>query len=158
MGFKTVAIDNRPEGRKLATEVPSNLRPNFVVDSSDPNASNKISDLTAGEGLAGIVVCADSIPANTWSLQQLGNGGVMVPVGLPKARWQFDTEPLVFRELNIRGVYVASREQVEEMLKVVAEHNIVSHVTSIAFDEIPSLVEKYSNPTMKGRLVVQIKQ
>ncbi|OAG05808.1 GroES-like protein, partial [Paraphaeosphaeria sporulosa] len=158
MGFETVAIDNRLEGRRLATEVSSNLRPDLIVDSSAPDASDKIMDFTAGEGLAGIVVCTDSVPANTWSLRQLGNGGVMVPVGLPQDRWQFDTEPIVFRELTIRGVYVAGREQVEEMLKVVADHKILSHVTSVSFDEIPNLVAKYTDPAMKGRLVVQIKQ
>jgi D-arabinose 1-dehydrogenase-like Zn-dependent alcohol dehydrogenase len=31
---------------------------------------------------------------------------------------------MVFRELTIRGSYVASADEVEEMLKVVAEHNI----------------------------------
>lgn len=158
MGYKTVAIDNRQEGRRLATEVPSSLQPDLVLDSSSVDASDAILDFTVGEGLAGIVVCTDSIPANTWSLRQLGNGGVMVPVGLPKDKWQFDTEPIVFRELSIRGVYVAGREQVEEMMKVVAENNIVSQVTTVAFDDIPSLVTKYADAKMKGRLVVQVAQ
>lgn len=158
MGFKTIAIDNREEGRRLATDISPNLKPDLIIDSSASDASNKILDFTAGEGLAGVVVCTDSIPANSWSLLQLGNGGVMVPVGLPKDKWQFDTEPIVFRELTIRGVYVAGKEQVEEMLKVVAEHNITSHVTTVGFDHIPTLVEKYTDPAMKGRLVVQITQ
>ncbi|KAJ4292473.1 hypothetical protein N0V90_009135 [Kalmusia sp. IMI 367209] len=156
MDFKTIAIDNRLEGRRLALDVSSSLKPDLVIDSSATDASERILDFTSGEGLAGVVVCTDSIQANAWSLQQLGNGGVMVPVGLPKDRWQFDTEPIVFRELTIRGVYVAGREQVEEMLKVVAEHNITSHVTTLAFDQIPSIVNKYTDPGMKGRLVVQI--
>ena len=158
MGFKAIAIDNREEGRRLATDMSPNLKPDLIIDSSASDASDKILDFTAGEGLAGVVVCTDSIPANSWSLLQLGNGGVMVPVGLPKDKWQFDTEPIVFRELTIRGVYVAGKEQVEEMLKVVAEHNITSHVTTVGFDHIPTLVEKYTDPAMKGRLVVQITQ
>lgn len=156
MGFKTIAIDNRPEGRELALQVPSTLRPDLIVDSSSADASDKIHDFTSGEGLAGVVVCTDSIQANAWSLQQLGNGGVMVPVGLPKERWQFDTEPIVFRELTIRGVYVAGREQVEEMLNVVAEHDVTSHISTVPFDQIPSIVEKYTDPAIKGRLVVQV--
>ena len=156
MGFKTIAIDNREEGLRLALDLPANLKPDLIIDSSASDASEKILDFTGGEGLAGVVVCTDSIAANAWSLRQLGNGGVMVPVGLPKDRWQFDTEPIVFRELTIRGVYVAGREQVEEMLKVVAKHNITSHITTIGFDHIPSLIEKYTDPAMKGRLVVQI--
>lgn len=156
MGYKTVAIDNRAEGRKLSTEVSEKLKPDLVVDSMAPDASDKILDFTSGEGLAGIVVCTDSIHANAWSLEQLGNGGVMVPVGLPKEKWQFDSAALVFRELTIRGVYVAGTEDVQEMLKVVAEHDITSHITTLEFDEIPEVVAKYTDSAMKGRLVVRM--
>ncbi|CAI6274312.1 unnamed protein product [Periconia digitata] len=156
MNFRTVAIDNRDEGRKLSMEVSEKLKPDLVVDSSAPDASDKILEFTSGEGLAGIVVCTDSIQANAWSLEQLGNGGVMVPVGLPKEKWQFDSSALVFRELVIKGVYVAGTEDVQEMLKVVAEHDITSHITMLEFDDIPGIVEKYTDKAMKGRLVVKI--
>ena len=80
----------------------------------------------------------------------------MVPVGLPKEKWQFDSAALVFRELTIRGVYVAGTEDVQEMLKVVAEHDITSHITTLEFDEIPEVVAKYTDSAMKGRLVVKM--
>jgi D-arabinose 1-dehydrogenase-like Zn-dependent alcohol dehydrogenase len=111
-----------------------------------------------GEGLAGIVVCTDSIQANAWSLQQLGNRGVMVPLGLPNDKWQFDSEAMVFRELTVRGSYVASAEEVESMLNAVAEHGISSHLTVLPFEEIPSLVERYSHASMKGRIVIRMAQ
>ncbi|KAF1940605.1 GroES-like protein [Clathrospora elynae] len=156
LGFRTVAIDNRPEGRQLALELPEHLRPDLIIDSTASDTDEKILEFTSGEGLAGIVVCTDSIQANAWSLQQLGNKGVIVPLGLPKDKWQFDSEAMVFRELTIRGSYVASAEEVEVMLKVVAEHGISSHLTVLHFDQIPSLVERYSHASMKGRLVIQI--
>jgi D-arabinose 1-dehydrogenase-like Zn-dependent alcohol dehydrogenase len=80
----------------------------------------------------------------------------MVPLGLPADKWQFDSEAMVFRELTIRGSYVASAEEVESMFKVVAEHGISSHLTVLDFDQIPSLVERYLHSCMKGRLVIQI--
>lgn len=156
LGFKTVAIDNRAEGRQLAQDLPKNLQPDLIVDSSAKDADAKILEFTGGEGLAGIVVCTDSIPANAWSLQQLGNKGVMVPLGLPADKWQFDSEAMVFRELTIKGSYVASAEEVEEMLRVVAQHEISSHLTVLDFDQIPSLVERYLQTSMKGRLVIKI--
>jgi D-arabinose 1-dehydrogenase-like Zn-dependent alcohol dehydrogenase len=82
----------------------------------------------------------------------------MVPLGLPANKWQFDSEAMVFRELTIRGSYVASADEVEEMLKVVAEHNISSHLTVLSFDQIPSLVERYLHSSMKGRLVIKFAQ
>jgi D-arabinose 1-dehydrogenase-like Zn-dependent alcohol dehydrogenase len=156
LGYKTVAIDNRPEGRQLALELPESLKPDLVLDSTASDADEQILDFTSGEGLAGIVVCTDSIQANAWSLQQLGNKGVMVPLGLPKDKWQFDSEAMVFRELTIKGSYVCSAEEVEAMLRVVAEHGISSHLTVLDFDQIPSLVERYLHASMKGRLVIKI--
>lgn len=153
--YKTIAIDNRPEGRQLASEVPSDLKPDLVVDSLAPNAEEEILYFTSGEGIAGIVVCTDSIQANSWSFRQLGNGGVIVPLGLPKENWQFDSGLMVFRELTIRGSYVASAADVEEMLELVAANNISSHLTVLDFDQIPSLIEKYLQISMKGRLVIK---
>jgi D-arabinose 1-dehydrogenase-like Zn-dependent alcohol dehydrogenase len=158
LGYKTVAIDNRLEGRQLALEVPKHLRPDLVIDSTASCANGKITDFTSGEGLAGVVVCTDSIQANAWSLQQLGNKGVMVPLGLPKDKWQFDSEAMIFRELTIRGSYVASAEEVEDMLRIVAENGISSHLKVLDFDQIPTLVEQYMQPSMKGRLVIRISQ
>lgn len=158
MGFRTVAIDNRKEGRQLALEVAEHLKPDLVVDSTANNADDLILKFTSGEGLAGIVVCTDSIAANAWSLQQLGNKGVMVPLGLPKDKWQFDSEAMVFRELVIRGSYVSSAEEAELMFRVVAEHKISSHLTVLGFDQIPNLVNRYLHTSMKGRLVIQMAQ
>jgi D-arabinose 1-dehydrogenase-like Zn-dependent alcohol dehydrogenase len=158
MGFRTVAIDNRPEGRQLALEVSDHLKPDLIIDSTASDAEDAILEFTSGEGLAGIVVCTDSIQANAWSLQQLGNGGIMVPLGLPKDKWQFDSEAMVFRELTIMGSYVASTEEVELMFKVVAENSISSHITLVDFEQIPSLVERFLDKSMKGRLVVRISE
>ncbi|KAF1928418.1 NAD(P)-binding protein [Didymella exigua CBS 183.55] len=158
MGFRTVAIDNREEGRHLALEVAEHLKPDLVIDSTASDADDQILDFTLGEGLGGVVVCTDSIAANAWSLQQLGNKGVMVPLGLPKDKWQFDSEAMVFRELVIKGSYVSSAEEAELMFKVVAENRIASHLTILGFDQIPSLVDKYLHKSMKGRLVIQIAQ
>ncbi|KAH6639008.1 chaperonin 10-like protein [Boeremia exigua] len=158
MGFRTVAIDNREEGRQLAQEVADHLKPDLVVDSTAIDADDRILEFTSGEGLAGVVVCTDSIAANAWSLQQLGNRGVMVPLGLPKDKWQFDSEAMVFRELIIKGSYVSSAEEAELMFKVVAEHQISSHLTVLEFDQIPTLVDRYLQKSMKGRLVIQIAQ
>lgn len=156
MGFRTVAIDNRKEGRQLALQVAESLRPDLIIDSTASDADEQIREFTLGEGLAGVVVCTDSIQANAWSFQQLGNKGVMVPLGLPKDKWQFDSEAMVFRELVIKGSYVSSAEEVELMFKVVAESNVSSHLTILSFDQIPTLVDKYLHSSMKGRLVIQM--
>ncbi|KAI0487471.1 GroES-like protein [Xylaria cf. heliscus] len=157
MGYRTVAIDNRPEGRQLATEVPSSeLCPDLVVDSTASNATEQIFKFTEGEGLATAVVCTDSLEVNAWALRLLRIGGTLVLLGLPPERWQFDADIIVFKELVIKGSYVASRESTERMMKVVDKSQVKSHLTVVPWDDIPSLVNKYTDKSFKGRLVVQI--
>lgn len=158
LGFKVVAIDSRLAGRQLAKETDNiQLHPELVVDSSDPEAATReIFDFTQGEGVAATIVCTDSIAANTWALGLLRIGGVLGLLGLPPKPWQFDPELMVFRELTIKGSYVAGKEAAERMMEVVDKFGVKSHLTSIGFDEIPNIVSMYEDKAFKGRLVVRL--
>lgn len=158
LGFHTIAVDSRPAGRQLATEMANpNLRPDLVVDSSDTEAAtSSIFEFTQGEGVAAAVVCTDSIEANRWALKTLRVGGVMGILGLPPKPWQFDAEPLVFRELTIKGSYVAGRKATERMVETVRKAGIQSCLTTISFGEIPDIVKMYEDKSFKGRLVVRL--
>ena len=58
LGHQVVAIDDRSEGRDLATEIP--LKADLVVDYNDAQAVEKIVSWTGKGGLAGAVICTDS--------------------------------------------------------------------------------------------------
>lgn len=157
MGFRTIAVDSRPAGRQLADEmVNEKLRPALVVDSGANNATSQILEFTNGEGVAAAVVCTDSLEANNWALTLLRTGGVMGVLGLPAEKWRFDSSVIVFKELTIRGSYVASRDSTERMMKTVGEADVRSHITLVPFEGIPSIVEAYQDSAFKGRLVVQV--
>ena len=155
-GFTTIALDSRQAGRDLATDVPDALRPDLVLDSTTTDTQERIFDFTKGEGIAAAVVCTDSIEANASTLRLLRINGVMVPLGLPPERWQFDADVLVFRQLIIRGSYVASRRETEEMMDVVALHGVRSHLTVVEFGDVPGIVDRYQEKEFSGRLVVKI--
>ncbi|KAK2051950.1 alcohol dehydrogenase GroES-like domain-containing protein [Colletotrichum caudatum] len=157
MGFRTVAVDSRLAGRRLATEMANQkLKPSMVVDSGSKDATAEIMKFTGGEGLAAVIVCTDSLSANNWALTLLRIGGVMGVLGLPAENWGFDSSVIVFRELTIRGSYVTSRESTERMMKVVEKDNIRSHITLLSFDEVPGILAAYQDSEFKGRLVVKV--
>lgn len=157
MGFRTIAVDSRPAGRQLATEmVNEKLRPALVVDSGAKNATSQILDFTNGEGVAAVVVCTDSLPANNWALTLLRTGGVMGVLGLPAENWRFDSSVIVFKELTIRGSYVAGKDSTERMIKTVGDADIRSHIALVPFDEVPGIVDAYHDTAFKGRLVVRV--
>lgn len=160
MGFRVVAADSRPAGRQLAAEGVARLelRPALVVDPSGAGdeATAQVLEFTGGEGVAAAVVCTDSAEANSWALGLLRTGGVMGVLGLPADGWKFDAGAMVFKELTVRGSYVAGRESAQRMVEMVARAGIQSHITLVPFNGIPGIVEAYRDSNFKGRLVVQV--
>lgn len=155
LGYRTVAIDNRDASLQLTDDMPTELRPDFIINSTHDYASEKILERTGGEGLAAVINCADSIAVNAWSLGLLRIGGVAVLLGLPPEQWRFDTHPIVFRELVLRGSYVASRGEVEEMMAIVDQHGVRSQLTVVTKDDILRVPEMYLSRSFRGRLVVK---
>lgn len=160
LGFRTVAVDSRPAGCELARQIDnSKLQPDLVVNSSDPDAAARtIFDFTNGEGVAAVIVCTDSLAANQWALRLLRIGGTLGLLGLPADPWRFDADVICFRELSIRGSYVASREATERMMEIVEKAGVRSHITSISYKQIPDILSMYEDESFKGRLVVRMSE
>jgi D-arabinose 1-dehydrogenase-like Zn-dependent alcohol dehydrogenase len=154
LGHRVVAIDDRKEGMTLAQEL--TLKADLVIDFNDSKAADKIKSWAGKGGLAAIVVCTDDIPAITWSTQTIRPRGVMVNIGLPTKPIEFDSFDVVFAEKTIKGSLVASKSQVEDMLKVVDTFGIQSHITTVTLDEASNLPGMYMSPHLKGRLVMKI--
>jgi D-arabinose 1-dehydrogenase-like Zn-dependent alcohol dehydrogenase len=160
LGFRVIAVDSREAGRQLAEDMENpELKADLVVDSSDTASASKIIyDFTEGEGVAAAIVCTPSLEANRWALNILRIKGTLGILGLPQSPWQFDAEPIVFRELTIKGSYVASRAAADRMIKVVEKAGVTSHLTVVPFDKIPDIVEMYEEAAFRGRIVVQISE
>jgi len=154
LGYRVVAIDDRPEGLELAQSL--TLKADLVVDFNDEKAAEKIKEWAGKGGLAAIVVCTDDIPAILWSTKTLRTRGTVVNIGLPTKPIQFDSFDVVFQEKTIKGSLVASRSQVEELLGIVDEFGIRSYVTTVTLEQTPELPDMYMNPHLKGRLVMKL--
>ncbi|KAL4965828.1 chaperonin 10-like protein [Aspergillus stella-maris] len=156
LGHPTVAIDNREEGRQLASELPEHLRPKTIVDSNSPNATHEVVKAAGDGGLAAVIVCTDSVAATEWSLKLLRTRGVCVPLGLPVDGFKFSAFDLIFKQLSVKGSLVANQKLVEDMMKLVAENGVRSHVTTMSLEEGINLPDRYMDPKLKGRLVVTL--
>ncbi|KAK5174242.1 uncharacterized protein LTR77_001322 [Saxophila tyrrhenica] len=155
LGHPVVAMNNREEGRTLAKELP--LPADRIIDYNDPEAVSKIKDWSGRDGLAAILGCTDNVEANAWCLNTLRPHGVCVPVGLPvDPGFMFSAFKLNFSELVIKGSLVATRNQVEDMMQVVAKHCIKGHVTTVTMEEAVNLPKMYLDSHLKGRLVVKL--
>lgn len=156
LGYRVIASDNCDAGLKLALGVPDHLRPDLIVNSSDEDAVQKISDFTNGEGLHGAVVCTDNVSATDWALHRLQPRGTCVVLGLPDEGFKFDAFNLVFREINVKGSLHCGVDEVKKMVDAVAEHGIVSHLTILPLEEGEDIPERVAARAFTGRLVVKI--
>ncbi|EFY84490.1 alcohol dehydrogenase, putative [Metarhizium acridum CQMa 102] len=102
-----------------------------------PWTSERSIDLTNGEGVAATVVCTDAGAANDFALKILRVRGVMGALGLLANGWHFDSSAVVFKEITIRGTYVASRQAPERMMGVLQTAGVRSHATKVPFEGIP---------------------
>ncbi|KAE8154110.1 hypothetical protein BDV25DRAFT_148259, partial [Aspergillus avenaceus] len=143
LGYRVVAIDNRNHSLQLTADMSTELQPGLLVNTTHEEATANIMNHTSGEGLAAVINCTDSIQVNAWSLTLLRVGGVAVLLGLPVEQWRFDTKLIVFRELVLRGNYVASKQEVEQMMTVVGQHKIKSQLTVVGKDDIPRVPDTY---------------
>lgn len=155
LGHPVVAIDNRPEGRALATEAP--FKADLVLDSSNTNKTLKAVKAWSGDvGLAAVIVCTDDTDVIEWSLKTLRPHGVCVPLGVPETGFKFNAFDTVFACLRIKGSLVATPRQLEDMLKVVAKHGIKSHITRLPLEKAPDVTDMSKDSELKGRLVMVI--
>jgi D-arabinose 1-dehydrogenase-like Zn-dependent alcohol dehydrogenase len=132
------------------------LKADLVVDFNDSGAAEKIKAWAGKGGLAAILVCTDDVRASLWSTKALRTHGVVVQIGLPTKPIEFDAFDVVFKEKAVKGSLVATKAQIEDMLKVVDKFGIRSLITTVTLDEAPALPDKYMDPHLKGRLVMNL--
>lgn len=153
LGYRVAAVDNRSEGLELAQGL--TLKADAVFDFNDSEAADKIKAWAGKGGLAAIMICTDVVPAALWSTKALRTRGTVINIGLPTKSLDFDSFDLVFQEKTVKGSLVANVSQVKDMLKVIDEFSIRSHITTIPLAEVPKVLPHgYMDPHLKGRLVI----
>jgi propanol-preferring alcohol dehydrogenase len=157
-GYRVVAVDNHDVGLKLASEVPSHLRPDLTLRLQDSETIQKISDFTDEIGLKAAIVCTSDNDANDWAAQRLQPRGVLVAAGFPEQGLKFESMNLLFKEILVKGTIHCSMEETREMMEFVVEHGIRSHLSLLSMDEAEDIVARSEAHAFVGRPVVQIRK
>lgn len=153
LGHPVVAIDNRPEGRELATAFKH--KADLVIDPADPGAIDKIKQFSKA-GLPALVGCTDNVEINSWALKLLRPNAKFVPLGLHVDGFRFNSFTLIFQQISVVGSVVATQAQAQEMLDIAAKHDVQSWITEVPLDRAGEMPQLYMNPHLKGRLVVKV--
>jgi D-arabinose 1-dehydrogenase-like Zn-dependent alcohol dehydrogenase len=62
----------------------------------------------------------------------------------------------MFKELSVKGSLVANKKLLDDMMRVVAAHDVKSLIHTVDLGDAPRLPEMYVQADLQGRLVVKM--
>ncbi len=94
---------------------------------------------------------ADVIPQ---AFRALKRGGTLVLVGISRNSYELPLTDTVTRGISIRGSYLGTRQDLEDVFALLQAGAIRPHVHTHALEETPALLEQMARGTLTGRAVI----
>ena len=170
-GLKVVGIDARDEGLELSKKMGADV----VVDArrEKKEVIKEVMEITGGDGCAATVNVSDAKTAAALACAITVMHGRMIQIaqvcstravcvnrfadGRQPAEVAVPFPELIFRDIRIEGSLICSRRQAQEMLELVAEHDISVNTNVFhGLDRIPELLELAHSGLMKGKGIIVV--
>ncbi|RLL94965.1 hypothetical protein CFD26_101989 [Aspergillus turcosus] len=153
-GLKVIGTDAREDGLALSREVGADL----VLDArmGKEEVVRRVLTATGGKGVDAAITTSDAKAAVATACGMTRRHGTMVyvPVGHEVC---IPFQELIFRDIRIKGSFLCSPKEAEEMLDVVVKHNIqVKSSVFYGIQEIPKVVDMLRHGKYQGKGVVVI--
>ena len=105
-------------------------------------------------GLDGAIVLTASVPAIQEAFKCLKRTGVLVLVGLSNNRFELPVLDAILKGITVRGSYLGTRQDLEEVFRLADSSNVRPHVQTHALEEVPALLETMRRGELTGRAVI----
>jgi len=154
-GYKVIAVDSRQEPLDLVNRL--KLKPFDVINSSSISASAAKAKITSTKGYPGcdaVIVMTEPVPAFQYGTGLLAKHGVLVVVGQPKDMIPFSFYEFVFNDIKVVGTLLAERDTVQDMVNLIAEHDIHVETTEWKLEDCNEMVKAYNTGKTIGKHVV----
>jgi NADPH:quinone reductase-like Zn-dependent oxidoreductase len=114
-------------------------------------------DETGGRG-ADLVVEVGGAGTFAQSLKAVRVGGRVAQIGvLSQATEPFQIGPLLHKQIHLRGIYVGSRADFEEMNRAISQHHLQPVVDQVfSFEDAPVAVKTMENASHFGKIVIRV--
>src|SRR5436190_3368250 len=106
-------------------------------------------------GLDGAIVLTPSIAAIQEAFRCLKRTGVLVLVGLTNERFELPVLDAVLKGITIRGSYLGTRQDLEEVFRLADASGVRPHVEAHELQEVPPLMEKMRRGELTSRAVIE---
>lgn len=140
----------------LAASYP--LKPDLAILATTPapDAVSQIAQVVGGAypGLDATVLATDAPAAFTFAAAVTRKHGTLVLLGQPDAGITMTYKDVIFRDLTLVGSLVASREDTEELLGLVAEHGVEVKMKEWRIEQAEEMRQEYLGGKGEGKNVV----
>jgi alcohol dehydrogenase, propanol-preferring len=145
-GLRVAAIDPAVEKQQLAVAAGAEVALPF------DNAGRALQKERGGVDAAIVFTAAPS--AIPQAFRALKRGGTLVLVGLATAQYELPLVETVTRGISIRGSYLGTRQDLEEVFGLLQAGVLRPHIQTHALAETPALLEQMRRGALLGRAVI----
>ncbi|KAJ5014519.1 alcohol dehydrogenase [Colletotrichum sp. SAR 10_99] len=156
MGYKVVAIDVKQSALDLSASYPLKPDLTLLATTPAPDAVSQITQVVGGAypGLDATVLATDALAAFKFAAAVTRKHGTLVLLGQPDAGITMTYKDVIFRDLKLVGSLVASREDTEELLGLVAEHGVEVKMKEWKIEQAEEMRQEYLGGKGEGKNVV----
>ena len=145
-GLRVAAIDPAVEKQQLAHAAGAEVALPFE------NAGRTLQKERGGVDAAIVFTAAPS--AIPQAFRALKRGGTLVLVGLSTSQYELPLVETVTRGITIRGSYLGTRQDLEEVFGLLRGRVLRPHVQTHALEETPALLDQMRRGALIGRAVI----
>ncbi|KAK5031824.1 hypothetical protein LTS07_004445 [Exophiala sideris] len=153
-GLKVLGVDARKEGMALSEEAGADI----VLDArlGKEEVARQAREHTGGKGVDGTLNLSDAKAAAATACAITRNHGTMVQIALPQ-EVSIPFSEYIFRDIRVKGSFLCSQQEAEDMLQCVVQHNIkVEKNIFHGIDQVPTAVEMLRTGQYRGKGVIMI--
>jgi propanol-preferring alcohol dehydrogenase len=146
MGLSVAAVDPSEAKLEMARELGADVA--IKSEQSGRNLQRKYG------GLDGAIVLTPSVAAIEEAFRCLKRTGMLVLVGLTNERFELPLLDTVLKGITVRGAYLGTRQDLDEVFRLADTSGIRPHVETHAIEEVPPLLEKMRRGELTRRAVI----
>ena len=154
LGARVIALTSSGERELLACQLGADVTLNYR---DIPDWSERVLNLTGGEGVHKVVEVIGNA-ALKQSFKALASEGEIAYIGcLGGFDGEVDPMQLLYKNASLRGVYVGSRQDLEDLCLHLEQKRIAPKVGMVySFQELPKALSAMRHQQHSGKIVVQV--
>jgi propanol-preferring alcohol dehydrogenase len=106
-------------------------------------------------GMDAAIVFTPNPAAIQQAVRSLKRGGTAVLVGISVTNYELPLVDTIVKAITIRGSYLGTRQDLEQVFALAAEGNLKPHVETHAIEETPALLERLRLGQIPARAVIE---